>query len=88
MEAETYLSRGFSLREAIETQPNGWKPFGDLARVEQPGRLKGILVSPEYGIPFLAATQVFDVRQSHASSSRSTKWKLRRIALSMTVQYL
>ena len=62
MEAETYLSRGFSLREAIETQPNGWKPFGDLARVEQPGRLKGILVSPEYGIPFLAATQVFDVR--------------------------
>lgn len=62
MEAETYLSRGFSLREAIEARPTGWKPFGDLARVEQPGRLKGILVSQEYGTPFLAATQVFDVR--------------------------
>ena len=62
MEAETYLSRGFSLREAIEARPTGWKPFGDLARVEQPGRLKGILVSQEYGTPFLAATQVFDIR--------------------------
>ena len=62
MEAETYLSRGFSLREAIEARPTGWKPFGDLACVEQPGRLKGILVSQEYGTPFLAATQVFDVR--------------------------
>ena len=27
-----------------------------------PGRLKGIQVSREYGTPFLAATQVFDVR--------------------------
>lgn len=62
MEAETYLSRGFSLREAIESRPTGWKSFGDLARVEQPGRLKGILVSQEYGTPFLSATQVFDIR--------------------------
>lgn len=62
MEAETYLSRGFSLREAIEARPTGWKSFGDLARVEQPGRLKGILVSQEYGTPFLSATQVFDIR--------------------------
>jgi hypothetical protein len=37
MEAETYLSGGFSLREAIEARTTGWKPFGDLARVEQPG---------------------------------------------------
>ena len=28
----------------------------------QPSRLKGIQVSPEHGTPFLAATQVFDVR--------------------------
>jgi hypothetical protein len=62
MEAETYLSHGSSLREAIEARPTGWKPFGDLAQVKQPGRLKGILVSQEYGTPFLAATQVFDVR--------------------------
>ena len=62
MEAETYLSRGFSLREAIERRTTGWVPFAVLARVSQPGRLKGILVSPEYGTPFLTATQVFDVR--------------------------
>jgi hypothetical protein len=62
MEAETYLSRGFSLREAIERRATGWVPFAELAKVSQPGRLKGILVSPEYGTPFLTATQVFDVR--------------------------
>ncbi|MBD8619273.1 hypothetical protein IFT67_10105 [Sphingomonas sp. CFBP 13728] len=33
-----------------------------FARTWQPGRLKGIQVSPEFGTPFLAATQVFDVR--------------------------
>jgi hypothetical protein len=62
MEAETYLSSGYGIRLAIESKPRGWVPFHQLARVEQPGRLKGILVSPEYGKPFLAATQVFDVR--------------------------
>jgi hypothetical protein len=62
MEAETYLSSGYGLRIAIESKPRGWAPFHELAKVEQPGRLKGILVSPEYGKPFLAATQVFDVR--------------------------
>jgi len=62
MEAETYLSRGFSHRVAIKTRTSGWKPFSELARVVQPGRLKGVLVSPEYGTPFLTATQVFDVR--------------------------
>jgi hypothetical protein len=62
MEAETYLSSGYGLRIAIESKSKGWVPFHQLAKVEQPGRLKGILVSPEYGQPFLAATQVFDVR--------------------------
>jgi hypothetical protein len=36
--------------------------FGDLAHVWQPSRLKGIQVSPDFGTPFLAATQVFDLR--------------------------
>lgn len=62
MEAATYLSRGFNLREAIERRATGWVPFGELAKVTQPGRLKSILVSPSYGTPFLTATQVFDVR--------------------------
>jgi len=62
MEAETYLSSGYGIRTAIEGKSRGWKPFGELAQVWMPGRLKGIQVSREYGTPFLAATQVFDVR--------------------------
>lgn len=62
MEGETYLSSGYGLRIAIEAKPQGWKLLGDLARVWMPGRLKGIQVSREFGTPFLAATQVFDVR--------------------------
>jgi hypothetical protein len=62
MEAETYLSSGFGIRAAIESKSNGWTRFVELADVHQPNRLKGILVSPEYGTPFLTATQVFDIR--------------------------
>jgi hypothetical protein len=62
MEAETYLSSGFGIRAAIEAKHSGWVRFSNLARVEQPGRLTGVLVAPEFGTPFLAATQVFDVR--------------------------
>lgn len=62
MEAETYLSSGFGIRAAIEAQGTGWVPFGDLASVWMPGRLKGIQVGRDVGTPFLAATQVYDVR--------------------------
>lgn len=50
--------------EKIERQvrKTGWLPMGELTRVWQPSRLKGIQVSPDYGTPFLAATQVFDLR--------------------------
>ena len=33
-----------------------------MANVWQPSRLKGIQVGPDFGTPFLAATQVFDIR--------------------------
>jgi hypothetical protein len=62
MEAETYLSSGHGLRIAIESKLSGWVRFSELGKVTQPGRLKGILVLPQYGMPFLTATQVFDVR--------------------------
>jgi hypothetical protein len=62
MEAETYLSSGYGLRISIESKTAGWKRLGDLARSWQPSRLKGIRVSPDFGTPFLAATQVYDVR--------------------------
>lgn len=62
MEAEMYLSSGSGIRAAIEGRATGWVRLGVLARVWMPGRLKGIQVSPNHGTPFLAATQVFDVR--------------------------
>jgi len=62
MEAENYLSSGYGLRLAIQSRAAGWQPLKQFARVWQPSRLKGIQVSPDFGIPFLAATQVFDIR--------------------------
>lgn len=62
MEADTYLSTGSGIRIAIESKPHGWLPFHKFANVWKPGRAKGILVSPEFGVPFLTATQVFDAR--------------------------
>lgn len=62
MEAETYLSTGYGLRLAIEERATGWRRLGQMANVRQPSRLKGIQVGPEFGTPFLAATQVFDIR--------------------------
>lgn len=62
MEGETYLSSGFAIRSAIESNPNGWTRLIKLAKVWMPGRLKGIQVSSDFGTPFLASTQAFDVR--------------------------
>lgn len=62
MEAETYLSSGYGLRLSIEERAAGWKRLNDIARVTMPNRTKATLVSPESGVPFLAATQVFDIR--------------------------
>ncbi|EIJ46678.1 hypothetical protein GWL_09180 [Herbaspirillum sp. GW103] len=62
MEAENYLASGYGIRLAMSARTTGRASLGDLARVWQPSRLKGIQVSREYGTPFLAATQVFDLR--------------------------
>ena len=62
MEAENYLSGGYGIRLSMDARTKGRETLGQLARVWQPSRLKGILVSREYGTPFLAATQVFDLR--------------------------
>lgn len=64
MEASSYLSDGYGRRIAIESRPTGWLPIGDISRVWQPSRLKGIVVSPEHGTPFLAAGQVFEAQPS------------------------
>lgn len=62
MEAETFLSSGYGLRLAIESKTDGWTRLAQVARTWQPSRLKGIQVGRTFGTPFLAATQVFDVR--------------------------
>lgn len=62
MEAENYLAGGYGMRLAMEAKSAGWERLGGLANVWQPNRLKGIQVSPDFGTPFLAATQLFDLR--------------------------
>lgn len=62
MEAENFLTSGFATQQAIRSRPEGWVALADVASTWQPNRLKGIQVSPEFGNPFLAATQVFDLR--------------------------
>lgn len=62
MEAENYLAGGYGTRLAITSKRTGWVPLRSMAKVWQPSRLKGIQVAPEFGTPFLAATQVFDLR--------------------------
>lgn len=62
MEADNFLAPGFATRRAILAKQKGWSPMRDVAVTWQPSRLKGIQVSPEFGSPFLAATQVYDLR--------------------------
>jgi hypothetical protein len=61
MEAETYLTDGYGVRLAIEAK-SGWVKFGEIARASAPPRIKQILVAPEYGVPYLNTSQVFDIR--------------------------
>lgn len=62
LEAETYLSEGHLIREVVRGRASSWKCLRDFARIWQPSRLKGIIVDKDSGAPFLAATQVFDIR--------------------------
>ena len=61
LEAEAYLTGGHGMRLMIEAS-GSFSRLGDIAHAWQPSRLKGILVESGDGIPFFAATQVFDIR--------------------------
>ena len=61
LEAEVYLSDGFTVRHRIHHSSLPISPLRTLAKIWQPGRLKGIQVGKENGAPYLAATQVFDI---------------------------
>jgi len=64
MEAASYLSGGYSIRLSFAAQPIKPPVMSKLATAWQPSRLKGIQLDKEFGTPFLAATQVFDLRPS------------------------
>lgn len=62
MEADNYLSGGYGIRLAFTSQRVPAPLLGRVADVWQPSRLKGIQLGKELGTPFLASTQVFDLR--------------------------
>lgn len=62
MEAENYLASGYGTRISIEAKERGWARLHTVANISQPSRLKGTVVSQDFGKPYLSATQVFDVR--------------------------
>lgn len=62
LEGETYLTGGFQLRKRLAAANEALRQVGDAAKVWQPDRLKGVGVSQEHGVPFLTATQTFDIR--------------------------
>ena len=61
LDAEVYLSEGFTVRRDIFQSKLLVSPLGALAKIWQPSRLKGVRVGLEHGVPFLAGTQVFDI---------------------------
>ena len=61
LDGETYLTSGYGIRLQIEANARH-QALSDLADIWQPPRLKGIGVAPDHGMPFLTATQVFDIR--------------------------
>lgn len=64
MEGDNYLLGGYGIRLAFESQHLHLSSIAEVANVWQPSRLKGIQLTREHGTPFLAATQVFDLRPS------------------------
>jgi len=60
LEARTYLTDGYGLRQRLESIPGATLPFEDVAKLWQPGRLKGFVVAPGKGLPFMSAGQVFE----------------------------
>ena len=61
LDSDVYLSDGFRYRHQIGALPHV-ETVKDIARVWQPSRLKGVRVRPQAGLPFLTATQAFDVQ--------------------------
>ena len=63
LDAEAYLSDGFAIRRQIRHSNLQVFSLGELAKIWRPSesRKKLIPVAREYGIPYISATQVFDI---------------------------
>ncbi len=61
MTRKSFYRRGLAFVGVFDDQDFRRANSGSFAKVWQPGRLKGIQVEREQGIPFLTATQVFDI---------------------------
>jgi len=61
-EASNFVSGGYGVRLALEARKTGWLRIASVADVSQPARLKGIIVSREFGVPFLNTSQAFAIR--------------------------
>lgn len=81
LEASTFLTDGFGLRQALEAV-GSTVPMSDLAEVWQPSRLKGYPVDPGKGLPFLSAGQVFE------SQHRVRKWLAEAMVPAVESRYL
>lgn len=62
LEARTYLTDGYGLRRLIEDGVSRNVPMSQLAAIWQPSRLKGYVVAPGNGLPFLSAGQSFEAQ--------------------------
>lgn len=81
LEASTFLTDGFGLRQGLEAVPST-VPMSDLAAVWQPSRLKGYPVDPGKGLPFLSAGQVLE------SQHRVRKWLAEAMVPAVETRYL
>ena len=61
MEAEAYLLEGYGLIQLVEGR-QGHRSLRELAGIFQPPRTTGVLVGPEFGKPYLTASQAFHQR--------------------------
>lgn len=62
LEGDAYLSSGYEMQIRLESGRIPAQRLDQLARIWQPGRLKGVVVAREHGVPFLTTNQVFDRR--------------------------
>lgn len=60
LEASSYLTDGYGRRRLIEARDAGWSRFESVADIWQPSRLKGVVVRPGAGVPYLSAGQIFE----------------------------